>query len=51
MQITGRTIKSVNVLDFDGRPQQDKTLAVDKDGQFSLDTGKDHTMYYEVVFN
>jgi len=50
IQIAGRTIKAVNVLDFDGRQQVDKTLVVGNDGSFSLDTGKDHTMYYEVVF-
>ncbi len=48
--IAGRLIAAVNVLDFDGRRQADKTLSVGKDGQFSIDTGKDHTMYYEVLF-
>ncbi len=48
--IAGRPIAAVNVLDFDGRRQAGKTLGVGKNGQFSIDTGQDHTMYYEVVF-
>ncbi len=48
--IAGRKIAAVNVLDFDGRRQVEKTLRVGQDGQFSIDTGKDRTMYYEVVF-
>lgn len=48
--IAGRPIAAVNVLDFDGRRQADKTLNVGKGGQFNIDTGKDHTMYYEVIF-
>ena len=51
VKIAGRKIKAVNVLDFDGHPQPDKKLPVDATGQFTLDTGKEHTMYYEVVFN
>jgi hypothetical protein len=48
--IRGRKIAAVNVLDFDGRRQAGKTLSVGQDGQFSIDTGKDRTMYYEVVY-
>ncbi len=48
--IAGRAIRAVNVLDFDGRRQPDRTLTVGKDGKLDIDTGKDHTMYYEVVF-
>jgi hypothetical protein len=38
----------VKVLDQDGR-LTDQTLDV-KDGTFSIDTGAQKTMYYEVVF-
>jgi len=48
--ITGRRIAAVNVLDFDGVLQPDKTVKVDNKGEFAIDTGVDHTMYYEVVF-
>ncbi len=49
ISISGRPITAVNVLDFDGRRQEGKTLAA-PGGRFSIDTGKEHTMYYEVVF-
>jgi len=48
--ITGRRIAAVNVLDFDGVSQPNKTVKVDSGGEFAIDTGVDHTMYYEVVF-
>ncbi len=43
-----RPIAQVNVLDPDGR-RTGKVLAV-QDGQFTIDTGVDKTIYYEVVF-
>jgi len=48
--IAGRPVATVNVLDFDGCLQSDKKLAVNNQGEFIIDTGVDHTMYYEVVF-
>ena len=43
-----RTIARVNVLDQDGR-LSGRTLPV-TDGRFTIDTAKDQTIYYEVVF-
>jgi len=48
--IAGRRIAAVNALDFDGVLQPNKTVKVDNKGEFAIDTGVDHTMYYEVVF-
>ena len=45
---TRRKIAQVNVLDHDGRVTG-RTLPV-ADGKFSLDTGRDKAIYYEVVF-
>ena len=44
----GRDIASVNVLDADGM-RTERTGPVDE-GAFHLDTGRDFTMYYEIVF-
>jgi hypothetical protein len=46
--IAGRTIRAVNVLDQDGRLTV-KTIPI-LDGAFSIDTGAQKTMYYQVVF-
>ncbi|MGA2033047.1 MAG: hypothetical protein ABSG68_12375 [Thermoguttaceae bacterium] len=46
--IAGRPIRSVNVLDHDGR-RTGKTLSFG-DGSFSIDGARDRTMYYEVMF-
>jgi hypothetical protein len=46
--IAGRQVQAVNVLDQDGR-RTNQTIDV-KDGAFSIDTGTQKTMYYEVVF-
>jgi hypothetical protein len=48
VNIAGRPIAAVNVLDHDGR-RTDRTLAV-TDGRFTLDGAKDKAIYYEVVF-
>lgn len=48
LSINGRTLKSVNVLDFDGR-RTGKTVAV-QDGGFTIDTAAEKTIYYELVF-
>lgn len=45
-----RPVKQVNVLDQDGRLQPGKTLLVAPDGSFTIDTGRDKTIYYEVVY-
>ena len=44
-----RPIKSVNVLDHDGK-RAGRTLPVNK-GQFTLDESKDKTLWYEIVFD
>ncbi len=46
--IGGRGVAAVNVLDHDGR-RTSRTLPV-QNGQFTLDTGRDKALYYEVVF-
>ena len=46
--IAGRPITAVNVLDQDGRVT-DQTLPV-QNGAFTIDTGVQKTMYYQVVF-
>lgn len=48
ISIAGRPIAAVNVLDHDGR-RTDRTLPV-QNGQFTLDTGRDKALYYEIVF-
>ena len=44
----GRKISQVNILDQDGR-LSGRTLPV-SEGRFTIDSGKDHAMYYEVRF-
>jgi len=46
--IKNRKITAINVLDQNGA-RMDKTLPF-KDGAFHIDTGKDKTIYYEIVF-
>ena len=46
--IKGRTIRSVNILDVDGK-RTSSTVPV-ANGTVHLDTGRDKTMYYEIVF-
>ena len=48
IKINGRSIEVVNVLDADGK-RTNTTVPV-KDGLIQLDSGRDKTMYYEVVF-
>ena len=48
IKINGRAIEAVNVLDADGK-RTTATVPV-TDGLIRLDTGRDKTMYYEVVF-
>ncbi len=48
IHISGRTVAGVRVLDQDGRPTMG-TVPV-KDGAFTIDTGRDHALYYQVVF-
>jgi hypothetical protein len=45
---SGRTVSAVNVLDVDGK-RTEATVPVDN-GVIHLDTGRDKTMYYEIVF-
>jgi hypothetical protein len=45
-----RPVAAVNVLDQDGRAQPGKTISVGSDGSFTIDTGRDKTIYYEIVF-
>lgn len=45
--VPGRRIERVNVLDQDGR-RTGRTLPV-ADGSFAVDTGRDKTLYYEIV--
>jgi hypothetical protein len=45
--VPGRRIERVNVLDQDGR-RTGRTLPV-ADGSFRIDTGRDKTLYYEIV--
>jgi hypothetical protein len=48
ISIAGRPIRAVNVLDQDGRLTA-QTIPV-HDGAFSIDTGAQKTMYYQIVF-
>jgi hypothetical protein len=48
IQIAGRSISVVNLLDHDGR-RTGKTLPV-QNGGFTIDGSRDHALYYEVVF-
>jgi hypothetical protein len=48
ISIAGRTIKSVHLLDHDGR-RTDVTIPTE-DGSFTIDGTRDKTMYYEVTF-
>jgi hypothetical protein len=50
LAVSGRAISAVNVLDVDGRRQSGQTLRVAPGGNIALDTGRDHTIYYEIVF-
>ena len=47
IKIAGRTVKSVYVLDHDGR-RTEKTLPV-QNGQFTIDGVQDKALYYELV--
>ena len=47
LRFSKRKVKQVNVLDLDGK-RTSRTVAV-KNGQFTIDTGRDKTLYYEVV--
>ena len=48
IHVGGRDVAGVRVLDQDGRATM-RTVEV-KDGAFTIDTARDHTLYYEVVF-
>lgn len=48
IDLGGRAIKAVNILDHDGR-RTGRTLALE-DGRFVIDTGRDKAIYYEVSF-
>ena len=51
LSLAGRPIAAINILDIDGCLQPGKSLPVTPTGDFTIDTGKDKTVYYEVVFN
>ncbi len=48
LQIQGRTVKAVNILDHDGR-RTGRTLQA-AGGRIEIDTGRDKALYYEIVF-
>lgn len=50
LTFSGRPVKAVNILDQDGRAQPNRTIKVSPDGSFSVDTSRDKTLYYQVVF-
>ena len=45
-----RPVKLVNILDQDGRLQAGKTVSLDPGGSFTIDTARDKTIYYEIVY-
>ncbi|MBI5723834.1 MAG: sigma-70 family RNA polymerase sigma factor [Planctomycetes bacterium] len=47
--ITGRKIAAVNILNHEGKRIEGQTVKIDS-GSFTIDTGRDKTFYYEVVF-
>ena len=47
--MSGRRIAAVQVLNHEGRRMEGRTLSV-TDRSFALDTGRDKTFYFEVVF-
>ncbi len=47
-KVADRTIAQVIVLDLDGK-LTDKTIEV-KDGEFTIDTAKDKTIFYQIIF-
>jgi hypothetical protein len=48
IKITDRTVVKVIALDQDGKAT-DKVIEV-KDGEFTIDTGKDKTIFYQILF-
>lgn len=48
LELGGRAIKAVNILDHDGR-RTGRTLSLDH-GHIAIDTARDKTIYYEVTF-
>jgi hypothetical protein len=48
IELGGRPIAAVNVLDHDGR-RTDKQLSVES-GRFAIDGARDHALYYELIF-
>lgn len=48
IKITDRTVVKVIALDQDGKAT-DKVIEV-KDSEFTIDTGKDKTIFYQILF-
>ena len=50
LTVAGRPVQAVNVLDQDGRRQPGRTVPAGAGGRYALDTARDKTLYYEIVF-
>jgi hypothetical protein len=51
ISLSARTIKQVNVLDQDGQLQPGATVPVTAGHTFKIDTARDKTIYYEIIFS